>query len=407
LRYRMLIVNHAVEMGGAEMVLLSFLDHMGEAFEPALACPHEGPLVEEMRKRGIRVHLGYPSPRLLEIKRRSLGASRLYPLLYPYDMAVTVLRLARLVRREGYQLVFTNSAKADVYGSMAGWLAARPVVWRLHDIPDTRAFSRLNLQLLRWCASLLAHRVLAISGAVRDALVALGVPPARVKVVHNGVDPRSAGLARRGMREEWGIPEEAPLVGMVGRLVDWKGPDVFIRAAALVARDIPQARFVLVGEAIFGSRDYVRGLKEISASLGLGESLVFTGFVEDVMRAMDSMDLLVHASILPEPFGMVLTEAMAAGLPVVATIGGGVGEIVEDGVTGLLVPPGDPAAMAAAVKEIISRPDRGVEMGEAGRRRVADRFDIREKAREMEAELPEVVRNQAGRWSRVARKARG
>ena len=126
MRYRMLIVNHAVEMGGAEMVLLSFLDHMGGACEPALACPHEGPLVKEMRDRGIAVYLGYPAARLLDVRRRSVGREWSRVIAYPYDMTLTVLKLARLIRKGGFDLVFTNSAKGDIYGSLAGWLRECP-----------------------------------------------------------------------------------------------------------------------------------------------------------------------------------------------------------------------------------------------------------------------------------------
>ena len=164
--YRLLIVNHAVEIGGAERVLLRFLDRMDrELFEPALACPHAGPLVDEAAARGLEVHLGYPAARLLEVKRRSLGKNRLAALAYPCDMARTVLGLARLVREGGYDLVLTNSAKADIYGSLAARMAGRPAVWRLHDIVDSDAFNRLNILLFRVFATLFAAKVLEIGRA--------------------------------------------------------------------------------------------------------------------------------------------------------------------------------------------------------------------------------------------------
>lgn len=392
--YRLLVVNHAVEIGGAERVLLRFLERMDRAlFEPALACPHAGPLTEEAEKLGIAVHLGYPSARLLEVKRKSLGASRLSMLAYPYDMAVTVVRLASLVRRNGYDLVLTNSAKADIYGSLAARLAGRPVVWRLHDIVDRAAFSRLNILLFRIFASFLASRVLAVSRAVRDALMARGVRADKVVAVYNGIDIEGLrGEAdRETARAEWGLAAEVPLAGMVGRLVDWKGPDRFIAAAALAGSELPQARFMLVGDAIFGEKDYVQELKAMASRLDLDERMIFTGFREDALEVMAGLDVLVHASLLPDPLPTVLIEAMALGLPVVAADGGGVREIVEDGVTGLVVPPGDVRAMSDAVVKILSDRAGARDMGEAGRERASSLFDIGGQSRRLEQELLAVL----------------
>jgi glycosyltransferase involved in cell wall biosynthesis len=392
--YRLLVVNHAVEIGGAERALLGFLDCLDrEEFEPALACPHPGPLTREAERRGLRVHLGFPSPRLLKVKRRSIGKDRLAAIAYPYDLARTAIGLAALVRREGYDLVYTNSAKADIYGSLAGRLAGRPVVWRLHDITSGDAFNRLNLFLFKTSAFLCADRVLAISEVVREALIDLGVKKEKVSMVYNGILPVDTATAasRDKVRAAWGVPPDAPLVGMVGRLVDWKGQDFFIEAAAVVAAGLPEVRFMLVGDAIFGERSYVNDLKALTAARGLEDRMIFTGFVDDVEEVIASIDLLVHASVLPEPFGLVIIEAMAQGLPVVATRGGGVGEIVDDGETGILVPPRDAAAMAAAISTLLADPARARSMGEAGRKAVADRFDLRQKVREMEAEMTAVL----------------
>ncbi len=388
--HKLLIVNHAVEMGGAERVLVRLLDSLDrEVFEPALACPVEGPLTEEMAARGIRIHLGYPTPRLLGIKRRSLGRNRLAVAAYPYDMARTVVGLSRLIGGERYDLVFTNSAKADIYGSIAGRLAGRPVVWRLHDIVAPDAFNRLNMMLFRVCATLFATRVLAVSEAVRVALVARGVKEDKVKVVYNGIDMEIDGISfdRGETREQWAIAADAPLAGMVGRLVDWKGPDRFLQAAALVAAEMPRARFMLVGDAIFGEASYMDGLKELTSGLGLDERAVFTGFRDDVPDIMAALDLLVHSSIQPDPLPTVLIEAMALGVPVVAADGGGVREIVEDGVTGLVVPAGNVEEMARAMVRILSDPSKAKVMGDRGRGRAAEIFNVKMTTRHMEHEL--------------------
>ena len=393
--YRVLIVNHAVDIGGAERVLLSFLDHLSrDLFEPALACPHDGPLVGEMRERNIPVFMGFPAPMLLGVKRKSVGSNWKAVLAYPWDMASTVFKLARLIKREGFDLVFTNSAKGDIYGSLAGWLAGRPVIWRLHDIVNTDAFSALNVWMFKTFANLFAREVLAISQAVKDALIAQGVSQSKVKVAYNGVELEDAkrGVPVQEVRARWDIDVDAPLAGMVGRLVDWKGPDYFVEAAALVADKIPEARFMLVGDAVFGEGGYVDALKARTTELGIEDRVVFTGFRDDVSDIMACLDLLVHASILPEPFGLVLIEAMAQGTPVVASSGGGVEEIVEDGVSGMVVPPRDARVMAEAMVKVLSSPDEARVMGAAGRERVEELFDIRMTTRVIEEEFLEVLR---------------
>ncbi len=395
---RVLIVNHAVEIGGAEVALLRFLDKLDHnLIQPALACPKEGPLTDEVRKRGVPVYLGYPSARLLQVRRRSMGGSLGKIPLYPWDMLTTVIGLARLIKREKFDLVFTNSAKADIYGSLAGRLASRPVVWRMHDIVDTDAYSKLNVMLFKVCASLFAHRIIAISGAVAKAFEDLRISREKISVVYHGIDMEEDKVLgkRMAMRRELGIDEKDPVVGFVGRLVDWKGPDVFIRSAQEVSKRMPEARFLIVGDAVFGERDYVEQLKNLCLELGIEDRVIFTGYREDVLEVMSAMNVLVHASVLPEPFGMVLIEAMSLGLPVVATQGGGVGEIVKAEETGLIIPPKDSEAMAEAIFRILSDKGMARRMGEAGKRRAAELFDGDESVRNLEREILKAWTNRA------------
>lgn len=388
--FRLLVVNHAVELGGAERVLFRLLDTLDpELFEPSLACPFEGPVTEEARRRDIPLYLGHPSARLLAIKRQSLGKDRLSMAAYSFDMAASVVRLARLVRSEGFDLVLTNSAKADIYGTMAARLAGRPSVMRLHDIVDYQAFNRINVWLLKNTARLLANRVITVSRATENAMADLGVPRSKLVTVYNGIDLEAEGTAVDGarVRRELGIEAAAPLAGLVGRLVDWKGPDYFIKAAARVAAGVPGARFALIGDAVFGEKGYVDSLKELAGSLGIADRVVFTGFRDDVSRIIASLDVLVHASTLPDPLPTVLVEAMARSRPVVASDAGGVPEIVADGVTGFTVPPRDTGAIAEAMAALLSDPEKARRMGLAGLERARELFDVNKTTRIMEDAL--------------------
>lgn len=385
-RIRLLIVNHAVELGGAELALLRTLDHAPEALlEVEVACPHEGSLTREIAKRGTKVHLGHPSGRLLSVKRKSLGGKGAAILLYPFDFLISVLRLYHLIRRQAYDIVLTNSAKADIYGSIAGRLAGKPVVWRLHDIVNPDAFSSLNLFLFGFFGRFFASRILAISDAVARAIISRGVPEEKVLTIYNGVEIHREipHEKREKIRNELGLKADTPVAALVGRLVDWKGPDVFIRACSLAAHKIPEARFLIVGEALYGEEEYVRFLKHLTEELKLTDRVIFAGFREDVLDVISAVDCLVHASTLPEPFGLVIVEAMSAGVPVVATNAGGVPEIVEDGSTGILVPPGDEKSLAEAMIKILLDPELRKEMGEKGRIRTALLFDMQKTSKEI------------------------
>jgi glycosyltransferase involved in cell wall biosynthesis len=172
------------------------------------------------------------------------------------------------------------------------------------------------------------------------------------------------------------VPDQRPTVILVGRISRWKGQHVFIRAAAIVHDRFPRAGFQIVGSAMFGEDDYEREIRELVHEMKMDDCLEFTGFRSDVADIIRQSTLLVHASTVGEPFGQVLIEAMAAEKPVVATKGGGVPEIVNDGITGLLVAMGDVEGMAAAICQLLGNPDLARSMGKHGRQRVSEHFTI-------------------------------
>jgi glycosyltransferase involved in cell wall biosynthesis len=165
-------------------------------------------------------------------------------------------------------------------------------------------------------------------------------------------------------------------VGSVGRLVRWKGHDVFLAAMARVMEDDPTARAVIVGAegATPDSVGVENELRALAADLGIADRVVFTGYRADVSDVMAAADVVAHSAVRPEPFGRVVTEAMACARPVVATRGGGVLEIVDDGVTGTLVAMGDPGDMARGILGLLADPARAAAMGRAAREAVRTRF---------------------------------
>lgn len=347
----MIVSNHAEIVGGGEESLLGLLGALdGARWTPAVVVPAEGAVAARARALGGAVHV-IPLPSL-----RRPGPA----------LARSVTALRRLVMATAAALVHANGSRAMAYAGVAARLARRPVIWHVRIGERDPLLDRA----LGW----LADRVIVISHAVARRFPAALAP--KVRVVHNGVDlgrftPRPAPA---GLRRRLGVPDVAPAVVSVGRFVAFKGYAHLLDAAAALGAARPAAHWVLVGDG------ELRGELEAQARrLGLAGRVHFTGWREDVPDLMALGDLFVLPS-LAEHFGRVLIEAMAMAKPVVATAAGGVPEIVVPGETGLLVPPADPRALAAAVRELLDDPARAGRLGAAGRRRAEAVFSIERHA---------------------------
>jgi glycosyltransferase involved in cell wall biosynthesis len=212
----------------------------------------------------------------------------------------------------------------------------------------------------------------------------------RAVVVHDGTITTLA-------RDERAKNSELFHIGLIGRISPWKGQHIFLRAAAHVSKKFPNARFVIVGAPLFGEEEYEQVVRDLPGQLRIENVVEFAGFRSDIEQVISELDLVVHASVTGEPFGQVIIEGMAAGKPVVATNGGGVPEIVQDGSTGILVPMGDVQAMADAICEIMTNPARGRAMGIMGRQRVQDFFTVELTAGKVEAVYRKVLPRQGDR----------
>jgi len=360
---RILFVDHATAPGGAEHALLTLFAALDRTrFAPQLASP-AGALADAASGLGIRVH-HLPLPRL----RAAPGA--------PWHLARAVAALMRIIRESGVELVHVNTVRASVYGGLAARLTRRRLVWHVHDILEPGVYVR------GMCRA--ADVAVAVSAAVAAPLPCVG----KVRVIHNGVRSETFRINRTPeaarLRAQWGIPPAAPLVGQVARLQPWKGQRDVIAVAEMLAGDVPDLHVAVVGGDIFGDAPaYERELRARVRDRGLTGRVVFAGHQDDVPAVLAALDVLVHASDR-EPFGRILIEAGAAGLPVVAYASGAVPEIIVHDKTGVLVPPGDRGALAAALRRVLADPALARRLGETARAEVAVRFDARRLTRELE-----------------------
>lgn len=374
--HRVLYVSPVGELGGAELSLLDLARSLDQRhFEPSVVCFRAGPLVEACERLGIPARVIPADSRFLRLSFRGRRRSSLLVGLLGLRTIGTVLRLASFIRSSGIALVHTNGTKAHLLGSLAAVLATKPVVWHVRDFLGSGFQERVLLRLAKACAT----KVLVNSNAVARSFA--GLRQSKVLTVYNGVDAQRFYLGVDGaeIRQELGIGLDVPLVGMVGIMTPWKGQDVFLRALPTVRARFPGARFLLVGDEIYvteGHGGYRAQLVRLADALGVPSQVLFMGYRDDVHRMMAALDVLVHASIEPEPFGRVLIEGMAAGRAVIASNAGGVPEIVIHGETGLLVPPGDATALAEAIIKLLENPPLRQMMGKRGRERVESEFSL-------------------------------
>jgi glycosyltransferase involved in cell wall biosynthesis len=275
-------------------------------------------------------------------------------------------------------VIHTNGMKAHLLGGLAGRLARVPAIWHLRDFPPAGRPGRLFAQAARRLPQLVLAVSEAVAGAVRPAA---GLTP-RVITLYDPLDTRRfrPGLSGAGFRRELGIGPRIPLVGLVAHLTPWKGHELFLDIACAVRDSGSPARFVVVGGPIYetdGHAGYADRLRQRAKELGLTERLTFLGARSDVPEILAALDVLVHCPTAPEPLGRVLAEAMAVGRPIVAARCGGIPEVVEDGVTGLLAEPGDGPGFASGVLNLLENPALGERLAREGSRRVDERFAVK------------------------------
>lgn len=360
-----LFVQSTTELGGAEKVLLNLIEGN-----------------QDLRDRSVIVTLGFGDGDLPD-RLRQAGASvvelKMGRLSQPWKLPPILQAIRRVAREAGVKVVIGNGTHPQVVAGVAARLAGARAAFMIHAIypyPLQRNGLVEALALIGPC-----DMAIAVSDAARQAIAALK-PRTPTRLVHNGTPLLEVSAAdAQQARRELGATEGDVLIGCFGRLQRWKGQDVFVDAAGQIARQDARARFVVVGGATFGMEpEYFEGLKRTARDLGLGDRLVFTGFRSDVPRLMAACDVVCHTSRVPEPFGLVVVEAMALGRPMIATRGGGPSEIIADESHGILVAPGDPAALGQALSGLLADPDRRRRIGAAGQARIRAEFSIQASA---------------------------
>ncbi len=384
---RVMFLNAAAGLGGAERSLLDILASIRQA-QPSwalhLMTGASGPLCDEASSLGVTTSVLPLGPALSSLGEFGASGSREGRLRLAADivrasmpLAAYLVRVRREVRAFGPDILHTNSLKMHVLGAWAAPYGT-PVIWHLHDYVGRRPFTA---RLLRWNARR-PSAIVANSQSVADDVRGVVGAGVQVVAVHNGVDLRRFAVtgSRLDLDQLAGLPPTPPGVVRVGLLATfglWKGHTTFLDALARVPRDLSLRAYVIGGPLYqtAGSQyslDYLRGYAD---ALGLTGSVGFTGFVSKPEDAIRALDIVVHASTAPEPFGLVIAEAMACGRAVIASEAGGAREIFTPGVDALGHTPGSAANLASRITELARDPEARLCLGRAGRETAERRFD--------------------------------
>jgi len=363
---RILFVAPVGEKGGAEQVLVDIVRGLDRVrFTPLVVCLKPGPLVDELRALGVFA-VGLRSHQTRQIHRVA-GALR---------------ALARIVRAEKVDVLHANGGTMLFYAALGARLAGAkiPVVWSVYDpLHGGGAFERAFVaaqRRLRPAWTIFGTPAVAPTYEQSYARLVAG----RSQTILPGVNiaDMEAGADAARARRDWGIPPDAPIATLFARLQPSKGHADLIEAAACVLAAHADTHFLLCGGALFGLHPgYEDEIRALIAARNLSARVRLTGYVPDAQKK----DLLAAATLIvhparSEPFGIALIEAMAAGKPVIATACDGPRTIVVPGETGLLVPPGDTNALAAAINALLAAPDQARRMGERGRERAQRRYSV-------------------------------
>jgi len=339
-------IDDRADWGGGQSQVLHLLKGLASASHKAELVTRPGAVLGgRARALGIKVH---PVPMLGEV---DLFSAR---------------RIAGIIRSGNFDIIHMHTARAHALGAMAcafnhspACVVSRRVAFPVKGGPFGIA------KFLKYRRRIDAY--IAVCEAAGDALVSAGVDPARVHVVHSGVVPPEVAEGK-DVREELGIGPDDRLVGNVGALVEAKDQHCLLRAALFVLERLPKAKFVIVGDG-----EQERSLKDLASELGVGGSVILTGFKDDVGSYLRAFDVFALSSKM-EGLNNSVVEAMMMGKPVVATRVGGIPEIIEHEKTGLLVPPGDHAALAGAILDILENPEKAAALAYAGREAAHERF---------------------------------
>ena len=384
---RILYLNPTSEVGGAEKSLLDLLEHLNKKqYQPIVCFPSEGKLAGKLSGMGIEMKMIPLNKEISHLSRQNRNWRLLHTLSTLWRLFPTITKTAGFARSKHIDLIVTNGIKCHVIGSIVSLMTRAKLIWHVRDFME-KGLARF---LLTSMGRFFPDRIITNSDAVGSFFVNSG----RTETVYNGVDLARFDSEIDGgrIRSEFKLGKNAKLIGTIGHFAPLKGYEELLGAMSEVVRAGFNVKLALVGECIYPhSKGYKEKLLSLVDSAGLKDKVIFTGFREDIPELLASFDLFVLPS-RSEGFGRVNLEAMAMGKPVISTNVGGIPEVVIDGVTGILVPPGNSNLLSRAIVKLLDDPHMREIMGREGRKRVEERFTLQGHVQRIQEIYRDVLR---------------
>jgi glycosyltransferase involved in cell wall biosynthesis len=389
------LVDESSKMAGVEFSTLYLAQHINRSrFRIVVICPEEGDLPQRCRESGIDVAI-IPRPTFMST---SIEISRAY-LPNPLSWGVNLARLVGVARghaaefrRLGVDLVCTKGVFAHLYGVFGARLARLPSVIHMQDLLANPAYIRFFGAVAR-----LSAHVIADGSPIRDQLSPF-VSAQRVSLIYNGVDldQFSDTVSGASVRAEWGVTPDELLIGNVARLTSWKGQDVLLRAFAALAARYPHARLVLVGSPVFHGAAFEAELRQMTADAGLSNRVIFAGFRWDLPQVLAALDIFAYPSVKKDTSPLSLVSAMASGKAIICSDVGGVAELFQPDIDGMIVPAGQVERWAGALAALLDDAQRRAALGRAARHKAEETLSLPAFARRCETVFASVLGGQLG-----------
>ena len=363
------LAHGARNVGGGEYVLASLIRKLNrERFRPIVFFAHRNEIIAGLEAEGVETVPLALNRKMISLFRDDVARSPGHLIGFLPAALKATLAVRRAILSAGIDLLHPHDNLSKLLGGVAAASAGIPVVAHCHDLLGAGFIDRMLLLAQR----LLMDRVIAVSGSVRERFIQSGANPGQIRTIENGIDttrfsPGTSTLSRA----ELSIPESHRVIGVIGMFDPVKGHVFLLRAIRQLRESgVKDLTCLIIGEGRLEAE-----LKDYAKAAGIEQNVRFLGYRRDIPDLLGLMDMVVMPS-LRESFGIVALEAMAMKVPVVASRIGGLEEVVEHEKTGLLVPPGDAAALAEAIRGLADNPEKRRNMGKAGRQRVEQSFGL-------------------------------
>jgi L-malate glycosyltransferase len=379
-RKRIAFLDEGRGIGGAETNLLSYFSVMDKTkFEPFLILACKGKLFYRVKALGIPC-IVLPGLPFISINFE-LGNKAIPNLLAVFfDFCLVLfksLQLRACLKRNKIDIIHTNAMFEHIYGGFAARITGIFCVWHMQDKPSATFLLGFGKWFINMIARYVPDRVIVISKTTKESF-GKNIEK-KLKVIYYGLDLEKFIFTNKNkdeLRREFNIEKSQEVVAIISRIVPWKGHEDFIKAANLVLQKRTNTKFLIAGDTSFGKKKYLKKLVNLIHQSGLQEKIIFIGFADNIENILCLADVIAHCSVKPEPFGLDIIEAMAAGKIVISTNCGAPPEIIDNEVDGILVNPNDPFALASGMVKVLE--DKGYRdaMSRAAQKKVELRFSI-------------------------------